>query len=443
MSLSVSNNISFQSNKSKLITELPTVKKGLATLLSIQEGDQALSHIRFIQDTSTNWLPKVPFSRSIADFTEFTFIQGVESPLFYYVPSLLGNKVKNFFSKKLPHFKEDLERPLSEVKDKRALPLKAAIILASICIPAAEYAMSFAKNLLTLKLFKKSDFSNIVGLDKNKQETKEQQDKVKNSAQKHILGSVIAAIAGFASAALLAKYGRNSKNLQGLSEIILEPGAKLNNLLNKIGLKSEKVEKFLKKYIKLDFDYKEVINKKGEKETKLGLSHGQLAASVITGVVSYFIAAKDRGKLDFYEVASRLPLVAAYTIFGSAFLESSFNKWLYYRGKAANILHKENGEIKVRTLAELIKQHDGKLKPNSPEWNKVFNEKALVSLAPFTFSVVVMGFTLAGISRFWTKYRFNHGVGQENKQRTKTDTLTTFSNSQSAYKKDIFKAFAQ
>ena len=435
--------MSLNIQQSRLLRELPIQKRPAAKFLSLKEGEQALSHTRFAQDTLTNWVPKSILSRSLADFTEFSFLEVSESALFYYAPSILGNKFKNIAEKHLPHLKEDLERPLSDVSDKKAIPVKAAIILASIAIPSAEYALSFAKNLLTLKLFKKSDFGNIVGLDKNKEETKEQQDKVKNSANKHILGATITAMAGLGSAVLLAKYGRASKALQGLSEVILEPGAKLNNLLNKVGIKSTRVEKFLKKYLKLDFDYKEVINKNGQKETKLGLSHGQLAASVIAGVTGYFIAAKDRGKLDFYEVASRVPIVAAYTIFGSSFLESSFNKWLYYRGKAANVLHKENGEIKVRTLAELIKQHEGKLKPNSPEWNKIFNEKAIVSLAPFTFSVVVMSFTLAGINRFWTQYRYNHGVGQENKHHPKTDTLTTFSNSQSIYKKDVFRAFAQ
>ena len=66
---------------------------------------------------------------------------------------------------------------------------------------------------MTLKLFNKSDFKNIASLEKNT-EDKAQQEKVKQSAKKHILGaaSVYAGLLGFAG--LLATRGKNSKILQ-------------------------------------------------------------------------------------------------------------------------------------------------------------------------------------------------------------------------------------
>ena len=89
---------------------------------------------------------------------------------------------------------------------------------------------------------------------------------------------------------------------------MLEPGVHISKLLHKAGIKSPKTDKFLADYLKLDF-----VNNNG----KLALSKGQLAVTCITGLFGYSDAAKDRGKLDFYEVWTRVPLVVLYTIFGS------------------------------------------------------------------------------------------------------------------------------
>lgn len=41
-------------------------------------------------------------------------------------------------------------------------------MLACVTVPALEYALGFAKNLFTLKVFKVSDFNNVANLNKEK-----------------------------------------------------------------------------------------------------------------------------------------------------------------------------------------------------------------------------------------------------------------------------------
>ena len=61
--------------------------KALDKFLKSQEN---LSHTRFIQGTLTNWFPKAVLSRSIIDFSEFTFLEFIESGIFYFAAPLLG-----------------------------------------------------------------------------------------------------------------------------------------------------------------------------------------------------------------------------------------------------------------------------------------------------------------------------------------------------------------
>ncbi len=111
--------------------------------------------------------------------------------------------------------------------DKKTLmPVKAAIAVSALSIPLAEYALSYVKNLFTLKMFKQADFNNIANLNKEKVEKNEHQEKVRSSAKNHIklAGGLFAGCLAFA--ALLATKGKNSKTLNNISEAILAPGSK-------------------------------------------------------------------------------------------------------------------------------------------------------------------------------------------------------------------------
>lgn len=383
---------------------------------------------RFIQDTATNWLPKAVFSRSAADFADMSFLEFIESGIFYFLPTAFGNLFKKAYSKFHPeNLKEAISSGVSksaeeilinkELKNedvaKRALSTKAAIILGCTVIPAAEYAISFAKNLFTLKVFKKSDFNNIANLNKEQIEDKNQQEQVEKNAIKNLKAFGLISLAGVGASIIFAKYGHKSETLQKASDLILQPGAHIANGLKKIGLITNdgSVENFLKKYITPDFAG---VNENG----KFKLSQGQLLITTVSGFFGYSAAAKDRGKLDQYEVWTRVPFVVLYTVFGSALFDKAFNHIFIKKNIFPDIVKKNaNGSITIPETKELqsLAEKIAKEKKTLPqdELNRLLKQKAIVKSIPYLFGIVFMGFFLSGITRFWTQYRYNHGVGKK------------------------------
>lgn len=410
-------NTSFASKENYLFDGMEKSLKPLNTFVKSQEN---LSHTRFFQDVMTNWVPKVVFTRSLADFTEMTFLEFTESTLFYFAPPALGVFFKNTFSNLAPKpIREEVSKNISRVSTeilkeakspsniiaKRAVATKAAILLACVSIPAAEYALSFAKNLLTLKLFNKSDFNNVVNLNKeeHKTETPEQQKRVEDSANKHIKNSGKLALSALAGSIILAKFGHKSDTLQKISKVILQPGGTINNGLNKLGIKSQKLKNALKTYINFDFKVK---------DGKLGLSKGQLVVSTLAGLWGYSEAGKDRGRLDQLEVLTRVPIVVFYTIFGSEMFEHFFKHILFNKNKFPDLVKKaQDGKINIPKREELpaLAEKIAKIKNTSAqlEFNRLLKEKTVITAVPYGFALIFMGFLLAGITRFWTQYRYD------------------------------------
>ena len=373
------------------------------------KSQENLSHTRFIQGTLTNWFPKAILSRSFIDFSEFTFLELLESGIFYFAAPLLGEHAfrKGLFKNIHPeNIADKIPQSLNEIKKSnlpkeiknKAIATKAGIILGCITVPALEYGLGFAKNLFTLKVFKVSDFNNVANLKKEKTEDLEQQKRVESHAKSVLAKTALLSAAGITSGLALAKYGHKSKTALKFSETLLEPGEKIAKLLNT-------KNKALKDYLKLDF-----TNNNG----KLALSKGLLAATCITGLFGYSSAAKDRGKLDYYEVWTRVPLVVLYTIFGSSILDSGFKKFLAKKGKFPELINKDkNGQIKpIPTRDELPQIAEKLAKANNTsvdtELAKLIKQKATITGIPFLFSLIAMGFTLSAVSRAWTKYRYNH-----------------------------------
>ena len=387
----------FKAAPSALFSTLDKSLKPLDSFIRMQEN---LSGTRFVQDTATNWVPKAVFARSKADLAEMSFLEFGESALFYFAPGLIGEHIsRKIFSKFAPKN------------------------LSCAAIPAAEYALSFAKNLFTLKVFKKSDFNNIANLNKNQKEDTAQQQRVEKSAKSHIKKAAIVSAASLGAGVLFAAAGHRSKAIQSISKGILQPGAQISKGLEKIGIKSKKLDSFLRKYINFDFD---------SNNGKLALSHGQLAATVMAGVVGYNQAAKDRGRLDQLEVMTRLPLVAFYTIFGSSLFEHGFKNILHKKNVFPDLIKKTSDNSLItptrEELPELAKQLAKKNKTNvEDEFAKLIKGKATITAVPFLFSLVFMGFTLAGISRLWTQYRYNKQQ-KENSAHQDTITITKLRN---------------
>jgi hypothetical protein len=385
------------------------------------KSQENLSSTRFIQDTATNWFPKAIFSRSKADFAEMSFLEFLESGIFYFASPILGEKlfrngifknfapenIRNKVNEQIPKTVEEITKNtlLNDEVKKRAISTKAGIVLACTAIPVAEYTLSFAKNLFTLKTFKKSNFNNIANLDKNNNEKEdiEQQKRVENSSKKQLKKAAIISAVGVTAGVGLALTGHKNETLQNVSKAILNPGKAVANSLTKAGVNSEKLTKTLSKF-SLDFE-----NNNG----KLSLSKGQLALTAILGLFGYSKAAEDRGKLDVAEVWTRVPLVVFYTIFGGELFEKGFTNILEKNNKFSDILKRNaKGELNIPSRAQLpeLAEKIAKSKNTNPtkELARLTKEKAFISGVPYAFSLLFMGFTLSAITRLWTQYRYNH-----------------------------------
>lgn len=396
------NNISF-TNAGNIGTGLKVASK----IIGIQEGGAGLSNIRFIQDSATGLVPKAVFARSKADLDENTFLELSESVLVYYFPTILGEGIfRKLYSKKLPaDLKKQIATPAVDLLkannpsvNKKLLPVKAALALSAFAIPLVEYTLNYFKNLMTLKVFKQSDFENIANLNKKKSENTEQAKKVENSAKKHIkLAAGIYSVC-LALSALLIKKGENSKSLQNISEIILAPGTKFFK-------DNKKKADFFNKYFSLDF---------ADNNGKLALSRGQLTSCVLVGGAGYFGASKDRGKQNFLETLFRYPLVGFYIICGNELLEKGFRKFLYNNGKCKELINNKLEVPNLKDLRSIAEKHGGDV---DAMYKKLLKQKVLIAGLPLLFGIGVMGFFIAGTSNLFTKFRYNRDV--KNKEQVK------------------------
>lgn len=380
-----------------LINTLSQPLKSTIQFIAHQERASGLSTSRFIQDTGTCLVPKAVFSRSKADLAENAFLELTQGAVIYFLPAILGDKIaRKIFSKKLDDCAKNLvATPAVElIKQKntanaKVLPVKAAIALSAMVIPIAAFALSYFKNLFTLKVFKTGDFNNIANLE-NVKEDHAMHEKVRKGAYRGIFASIAAYTACLGSGILIAKKGANSKFLQNISELILAPGSKLfkNN---------EKKRNFYNKYFSLDF-----ASDKG----KLTLSKGQLTSCVLVGGLGYFGASADRGKQNFLETLFRLPVIGFYVITGSDLFEKGFKKMLTKMGKCKELIGENLETPAVEKLEEIAKKLAVKNGTEiKTEFKKLAKQKALVAGVPYVFSIGIMGFFVAGISNLFTRYR--------------------------------------
>ncbi|MBQ2312718.1 MAG: hypothetical protein II183_00960 [Elusimicrobiaceae bacterium] len=400
------------SNNNKiLIDTLPKYLRPAAKFVRHQEQASGLSTSRFVQDVATCLIPKAVFSRSAADLAENTFLETSEETLVYFVPAILGQYVaRNIFSKGLPdRLKKEVATTgvelldkakndvLTKENNKKTLPIKAAIALTAMFIPLTEYSLNYIKNLMTLKLFKKSDFKNIASLEKN-DENEEHQKMVEASAKKHIKLAAGLYAGCLTLAGLLATRGKNSKQLQKISEFIVAPG-------NKLFSKNEKAKNFVNKYFNMDFN-----NQNG----RLVLSKGQLTTTVLVGGAGYFGASADRGKENLKETATRFPLVALYVITGSELVEKGFRALLHKMGKCKDLIDKDLKVPKFDELAGIAEKLSKERKTTlESEYKSLAKQKVLISGLPYLFAIGVMGFFVAGMTNYFTKRRYQKAQVQK------------------------------
>ena len=390
-----------------LINTLPNkILKRTTKFLAKQEQSESLSHIRFVQDTVTNLIPKATFARSFADLSENSFQEVGESVLVYYTPKLLGN---GFFRplyergldaaarQKISTPMTDLNKDasISAEKLKEIKPIKAAIAASCLIIPLAEYSLCYLKNLFTLKVFHQADFNNIANLNKDKKKIEERarQEKVKRHAINNMLGAAAAFGGCLLTSLLLVKKGKSSNALQKLSDIILTPGSVFfkNN---------KKKAAAVNKYFSLDFR---------DDNGKLSLSHGQLTSCVLLGGAGYFGSSADRGKQNFLETLFRFPLVGFYVVTGSEMFERAFKKILRKKDSFKDTITNDLKVPDYKNLPELAQKLAEKNKATvETEFAKLCRQKALIAGVPFLFGMLFMGMFVAGVSRAFTQYRYNH-----------------------------------
>lgn len=379
-----------------LLNTLPLPLKLAGKFIAHNESASGLSTSRFIQDTTTQLVPKATFSRSKADLFENTFLETAESAVVYFLPQILGEKIfRKLFSKKLNSKQKSLVGKSYEIiknnpNKNKIIPIKAAIALTSLIIPILVFTLNYFKNLLTIKAFKQSDFVNIASLDK-KEEDKNKINKVKNSAYKNLIRAFIASALSVLGAILLAKKGSKSKKLMKFSEFILSPG-------DKISKNNKKIKDFINKYFCIDYT---------SENGKLNLSKGQLTSCVLIGGLGYFGASYDRGKENFVETLSRYPIVGLYVISGSELFENGFKRILKKSGKCKETIKNNLDVVKFDQLDNLVKnlskQNNTDIKI---EYKKLIKQKSLITLIPFIFSIGIMGFFVCAITNFTTKLRY-------------------------------------
>lgn len=398
----------------KYLNSFSKTDKAVARFIHLQESEADLSAQRIGQELITNTVPKSIFARSFVDLCDNAFREILENIIVYLGPKFVGEKLfRKACAKGLNNnLKETVAKPAAEllkeknVHNKTLMPIKAAIAVGALAIPLAEYALSYVKNLFTLKMFKQADFNNIANLNKNKKENSEHQEKVKQSAKKHIklAGGLFAGCLGFA--ALLATKGKNSSVLNHISEAILAPGSKFfkNN--------AKKAE-FVNKYFGLDFR-----NKNG----KLAISNGQVTACVVAGFFGYTGAAKDRGKQDYKEIMYRFPLVGFYAISGNELFTEGFKKFMKKKNKCKELFEAQaQNSNKMPKLTELDAFAQKLAAKNGTtaeaEFKKLFKQKTTLIGVPVLFGFTVMGLFVAGCSRYFTQYRYNKDLEKSQKKQ--------------------------
>lgn len=413
-----------------LIKTLPRSQRMVARFINLQESEADLAAQRIGQELITNTLPKSLFARSFVDLCDNAFREILENIIVYLGPKFVGEKLsRNLCSKGLENeLKETIAKPASEllkennIHNKKLMPVKAAIAVTALSIPLAEYALSYVKNLFTLKMFKQADFNNIANLNKNKQENVEHQEKVKQSAKKHIklAGGIFAGCLAFT--ALLLTKGKNSKistMLNHISEFILAPGSKM--FKPETGASLDRIKKldsranFVNKYFGLDFR-----NKNG----KLAISNGQVTACVVAGFFGYTGAAKDRGKQDYKEILYRFPLVGFYAISGNELFKDGFKKFMRKTNKCKELFEAEaqnkNNMPKLSELDDFAKKLAAKNGTTAEaEFKKLFKQKTTLIGIPVLFGFTVMGLFVAGCSRYFTQYRYNKDLKTQQAQNEK------------------------
>ncbi|MGE0200189.1 MAG: hypothetical protein AB7P76_04390 [Candidatus Melainabacteria bacterium] len=407
--------------------QLPSVKKLATKFVNFKDSGTGNSGIAFLQDTLSVWAPKSLLTRSLVDFVEMSYLEFVESALFYFSSSNAGALLHKAYKKALPNGRhgvtpDHLTTPLKNLYNtsgklvrkglqetvenpeqlRRITATKAGIIIASVGAVgmAAEYALSFAKNLMTKHVFKVEEFKKVANLSddngKNPEAMAKSSRRIRESA---VISAGLVGLAG-----VVAALGHRSPLL------------------------SKGLEKFVSVF---DFKFAPVLNKKtGQTVMKYKLGRGQLTAIIAAGMTSYVDAARDH--LERMEVATRVLLTGPYLASGGSLFSIAALKLLKNKYKDSVIIQDKShpnwaqkhtrlatkdmqtvfNEVVETELAKLGKTAERLTGAERTElYNAVRNNPAIkgkltLTWGPLLFGMATIGLGVTGLMRYWTAQRY-------------------------------------
>jgi len=288
-------------------------------ILGLNEGTSGVSYTLFLQHLLTVWSPKAVLSRSIPELFEISFLEIFEMSLVYFGIPLTAKRfffpMANRLHKDIPS--DHITKSLGQLKKEGISPEKlakirsikgAAALMAMISGSAAiEYALTFAKNLVTLKTFKKDKFSHIASLSSQGETDTSSANPIHKKAVHRIKAALGVAVGAIGVGLLMAKHGHKSAGLQKFLEWFLHPGKLNGDFKYEIDTKkmSAAVKARLKKGMPTPWQ-----------NIRVGMSEAMNSCFMAVAFVAYMDACRD--KLERWEVLPRLAVVMSYLAFGSA-----------------------------------------------------------------------------------------------------------------------------
>jgi hypothetical protein len=206
---------------------------------------------------------------------------------------------------------------------KQLLGAKLGAVAGALFVAAGlEYIVSFAKNLITVKVFHAKNFTAVAGLEKSSMDAHPGQDPLQKAIRRIKQASVIA------SGLVLASFA-------------------LPSLVQRSNTLENATRSFLK-YMDFGGD----VTKVGGKwvaQNHADLTKPLLLATAGTGVISYLDACRD--KLEFKETATRLAFVVPYMIAGKELTGNFFAKLL----DRFSVVRTPNKTVRLSEAAPLLK----------------------------------------------------------------------------------------
>lgn len=368
------------------------IHRWLGKVLKVQEGDNGLSHVTFMQDTLVALIPKIMVSRSTAEITESSFLELMESALLYYALPFVGDKAFKPLFNNIANINK-LGLTTAE-KDARILGARAATILATFgtVLVGGEFATNYLKNMMTAKIYHKDSFSDVVNLSQGKMKSDKNSPMMQKSKTR--LKQCLMACGGIlAGSFLLAKGTGRSKILEGIAG------------------------KFTKY---LDF------GKKADGGLRLG--QNQLVAYMALSIFAYLDSARD--KLERVETASRLMMIVPYLSWGQGWLQDKMLHSKWGSNWFKNVIDETTKQpLTLRELARKeVNRYPGDTKKAAIEFADPLRRKAAMAGIPLAFGIFVTGIGVGLLNRFWTKYRFQKHEQAEQLAESPVRQTTTFSN---------------